>query len=1443
MGKEFEKYTTEQEKTGNLSIGQPVVMPAIDSDRIKYFIGQMDPATMDREVHWFIVASFVADDLFTYRGLDEETFVIAFIDKFIKQPRWVLPRVISFILSEPQANSPQIKERLKKLIHKTIEKDVYDIFVMYALIMDSVGMGIQTYENAWHLFLSLDQLATDKALTEFMHTKATVLNAHKGSDNEGNNAAEDSDVNVVNTIDGYIQATSRYTDKVKQANDTFMALNDRELSIDELKKYMTLNGDEETLLNYACTLNRQDTVMNLVEKPYCDMSSAIVHALRLPVEDKCYSNELLTKLIQYSCEHNTDLSSFPKTSTYTNMQEKTPLLLLLSHEKYDLIEILLHSNCAININGLKRNFVLEVENEEFAQEDYGEDYEQALEDEIKESFLSLLINRYQSKNLSDDVWHKLIDLVLNRDDLDVTIPLNSPVCAAFKIGDFILVERLYEKGAALPLDQAKDLMLAALKMPTMDGVHFLIQKGLSFDFTDEELLNAISTTSHMAPMILFFKLESQPLIYAQLMEKAPASLAYDQNMPAPISLSLFAHINNDAELVGTRKLEGQRFANTVRFMRYFVSEIKANHTSFPKELLDEKAIDRLQDKLTHMSILEDGIRDAAWLIDLRLLNNEERNERYLELTRNTAEKLMEQLTFENEEGVFMPGGWTSTIIPGHQMIYELKCDINGDLLCIMYNSGLGIHHHMKAASLDKDRYHPVKVYKIPKENITLDNINAFMANRMKPQVEPVVLLRSSPEYVDYDVDTTYEEFNKDVLCLGGTEVDPKSLGPSFAEVLTAGQRSGTCAEGCLHEMIKTLFSKDIAKLFICCLKKYSIEAFCEQHPSDLNLDAVDQIKLALENLNSIVLNKIDKHYRNDLMEACADLTDKVNDIILQAETNLQRSLPDLSVINVVLTTKTVLDGVPKLAMQFVSSASLTNDKRFAVPISSDKLTQQPFELANLIEFINDLTSLKDIYEHEAIVTSIENLLLSISIESENYTSIKNTADALKFIDALEKILKIYGESCHIIDPNANLSPRKIVCLLSGSSLMSLILSIDGISIGNLGANVTDNVNLKGLNMITNAYYGVFLNSLTRNAFLSSYDPLVDKKLGDIIAHDGYDLRLPSMTIENVFKNYIDSHYDPAFKKTLIELFDRKCANKFSMKEIEKIKGDHYEAITAFSDMLIDELTQLDTSSMIAGDLTKYRDEMNKIKLIHNIEKLNTSIFYTISFFQYFHLINPSGSGYIDAGSVSPPLYAHPLEYPLKINPLIFKEGNIVVLQIPKMALESTEAQHPNNIQCQPAGVKVDGVSQNHSVDNIINKMMFHLRTSLSTQVISSIDFFKQHIELLKTLDYQIYLEKNIFQPGLLLSGLAETYQFYESVNGFIDFGIQFSSGIKSDINTLYYFLRLKTLFNCYVLSSEFTFHHDRSMQTLSNLKPVLEDRLQKPIGPEINMILRLCWLK
>lgn len=248
-----------------------------------------------------------------------------------------------------------------------------------------------------------------------------------------------------------------------------------------------------------------------------------------------------------------------------------------------------------------------------------------------------------------------------------------------------------------------------------------------------------------------------------------------------ISLKLLAHINNDAHLAGSRSLQGELFKNTVHFLQEFISR---------SNLLEPEKAKIFFEKLEKMVGLIEG--QSALKNELVNSTEEKREAIYLDYTKETAKAIVEG------ESILFPGGWSG--FPGHAMVYQFDKDKEGNIRFLVYNSGDGLQYHMEdESSRDRNRRLSVKAYTIPKE-VTEEEIQAFLVELTKPTVESHLPNREIRKIRVYNAKRLYTEVIPKIHCLGGYETYPKDIG--LGDIVTIGQRSGTCAEKSLHQLIK-----------------------------------------------------------------------------------------------------------------------------------------------------------------------------------------------------------------------------------------------------------------------------------------------------------------------------------------------------------------------------------------------------------------------------------------------------------------------------------------------------------------------------------------------------------------------------------------------------------------------------------------------------------------
>ena len=317
-----------------------------------------------------------------------------------------------------------------------------------------------------------------------------------------------------------------------------------------------------------------------------------------------------------------------------------------------------------------------------------------------------------------------------------------------------------------------------------------------------------------------------------------------------ISEKLFAHIHNDSHLVGTRNLEGLEFQSTVEYLFKYVEMLRVN-TNDEKQL---KKIEALFKKIENLKIYTADIARLRVSCEVQTLEEVKHNSLLNSITSKILSNINSinpsQKKVSDVNGILMPGGWQNGSNGGHVIIYEFKYDSDGNLIFLLHNTGAGLNFHHKIQQIDKDRYCPIKAYKIPKDSIDTIRLQKFIEELIIPQLS----IKGVP---DTSAEEIYNEVFSKIAYLNGEEVSPYKF--TKQDNLTAGQRSGTCAERSLHQMIENeMPSKKAYRKFIYEFKKYSLEEYINKVKSDQTINEPgvrNQICLAIENMARALLKK------------------------------------------------------------------------------------------------------------------------------------------------------------------------------------------------------------------------------------------------------------------------------------------------------------------------------------------------------------------------------------------------------------------------------------------------------------------------------------------------------------------------------------------------------------------------------------------------------------
>ncbi len=891
-----------------------------------------------------------------------------------------------------------------------------------------------------------------------------------------------------------------------------------------------------------------------------------------------------------------------------------------------------------------------------------------------------------------------------------------------------------------------------------------------------------------------------------------------------LDLKLFAHINNDAQLVGTRELEGKEAKSTIKFLRSFIEATQKNQAFLPTSLKVDDILNPLKRKLEKMEEVAEQIGKLG--VDLESLSESERANKYQAYSTNIAEMIIQSKQGEHES-MLLPGGWAG-IPHGHALVYEFRKDKAGNLIFLIYNSGSGLDYHQKIPSKDKKRYLPVKAYRIPANAVNKEDLTDFLTELVKPQVEPRLSDKEFIKNRKYDKDRLYQNVFSKIAYLNGEEIDPRELGNIFQEVMTMGQLSGTCAEKCLHELIKTTMpDNQSSKMFILCLKVYSIEQFLEKNINNLDAKKTNQLKLAAENLSRILLKEHDKLPEEKmaqikgLIERIDQLpqvtTKTINEIKISSPNEIAKSMQTQVRVNYLI--------------DCIRASNARDQEVFkdATPaINSEQLIIKPFAIADFKNFIQQVSWCQQNGHHQAVVNSIEKLLLNLPLNVDHYKEMNDPKVILDFDLQMTRLFQLYGASSAMIDGAENFGPKKIISLLSALSLY-----------GNLLKNRNISLSQNGLSEIVGDQYRNFLQQIKNNVYLESYEPKFDERLKEIIEQE----KRPGNSFLDLlqYKFYIENHpQSEELTNYLKRLFYQQGEAAFSNAVYNKVLQNNQMAEVAlvhlledFPDKFQDVANVIKFNKQLQFRVRNVMDAINEFKY-NNLSKSVVVKYDPFVISEYSGQLALCSAVFGCVWNVSHKIekFSGATEESNKVTPLGIDFGDKRNLKdnveqrykYTSFTQFRTAIYHPNEIYSHPTGNENTSSAvpsqQTHSTQNVIEQMLWGLRSEPDLQILSTIDFFETHLELLKKPEHAYYLEKNIFQTGLLTRLLKTNPQSFVRINNFINYGINVYSKEDSNGREALFFLNLKGLFSDYVLKMQ-----DKNLE--AKLKPEILDLNQR----------------
>ncbi|RUR13896.1 DUF3638 domain-containing protein [Legionella sp. km772] len=844
-----------------------------------------------------------------------------------------------------------------------------------------------------------------------------------------------------------------------------------------------------------------------------------------------------------------------------------------------------------------------------------------------------------------------------------------------------------------------------------------------------------------------------------------------------INASLFGHIQNDAFLSGTYKLEAHLLSKTANYLKNYLASLgHAEAVVTPKYL-------QLLEDMTYLVNIENSVQASV--------TPDKLNE-HIDRLATTIHKDMEHLS--PGKRLLLPGGWLDEE-GGHSMVYEFIRHAEGYYF-IVYNSGDGIGYHAKKSTPDRELYNPTKRWTIPltSSKERPEEIKLFIGRLLKAR------LKTDDIQTSMTAKKLYQEVFPSIIYAGGEETN--SIVAPFA--YTAGQFSGTCSQRVLHQMLKINSTSLVEyQAFIFKFKLYALKDYCERCCSGtepFNSAVAEQIYLAIENNLKILSSSelfSDEQTRSFFTEL-EELKKRINALPLPSK----------------LKTSTKERYVYYSLYEQKLASFIINDRayRYTPPLSLPIHFSKEKFLTQLIEYTTQIARIDNLalqYLH------LERLLLAlpIHIEDEFYTDVSSIEDLERFYHQIEQVQKLL----HSVQKNW-LKETQI------SKLNVLVLSALSLQTDIQNA-LAKQKKLPSFQSFTNQTLQSIIGNQKRNPFWATHNPQLDERF--LKLQKKYAKQ--KLSFDNEFYAYFNEllKTEPLLNEELKQQFTKDFGSNIA------------ELFNCLRHHQLESLYML--SLHLAGTKildARFNPLLAKIKAHITYEgKLRT---YVNPFFTTPYKEEPYITPEImfNAFRVSTPLFPTFIPYE-KLNQQLSKPHIELTSSAIKKALlsdvptqssytKAIEARTANHIQLYPEPVESQFLSRAMTSEDIIARDYFHLRAVPMIQIPLTLDYFKRNIAKLADRSNRIYLEANLFQPGLLIAAVKKA-GFFNQFDTFLHTGRRYFTHHESHLAESLFFIKLNFLVSQYLaLTGE-----SEGISRLQTLQQEIQKQLSSQSNPDL----------
>lgn len=834
----------------------------------------------------------------------------------------------------------------------------------------------------------------------------------------------------------------------------------------------------------------------------------------------------------------------------------------------------------------------------------------------------------------------------------------------------------------------------------------------------------------------------------------------------PITLNVLAHVHNEAYLSGTFQLEGLPFPVMIGLMHEYV------------QTLDIKTLPS-----TLMPLFTELGKLNSKMIELLGLSNKAA---IVEFSNGIAKEI---LALQPEQFLLLPSGWCNPT-GGHSMICEFK-RVHKGFLCIFYNAGAGLGHHAIKASRETKLHQSALTYHIPEEGLSVEDVSFFIKKIVMPML-PGIHKKHFNEQIFYKTSIqTICHLNASLL-----------LDDPAITQYTTGQLSGVCTKSALYITLKKQFgSLDSFRRFIYGFNHAILTTYW-----DTVVEPKNQVQLT----DPAIRRQLELAIRHQLRLLGLKHTETSNDLFDDGEKSVdviqfKKYLEVIKHYAKTIPIRTPCQGqhaVPEEASFPIPSDFFkktergifpclqTNKPRALLDVTQGTVIEQLIQINERVQASQDLQIKYEQLEHTIV-----------HLNDASKRLIKEQQDV--FYQLVSQLEVQYLSVCSKLF-DKNLPARAtitILCLLAAVHEVHLRLNDEIPGVANLHHHMHNEIA-----SITGDYPNI--------ATFATYHPMFDAKLADLrTRYRSQDTRYDDLTFYNcILLQHTELHsllkerYQecyPANVTTLNRMLNTRdlTALYYFLEHFHSLKKDaSFTAITTLFERIwrLERIfyrgqfacSDLDSSRFNSSvsqrklQLTEYEDlAIFPLYIKATRQDLNQSIHSVIRESKY------KGWG----SKHTPCLYAHWVDSRLHVRPI--ESDNFIQLGAAQY-LHNTDKTHKLSDAAQQALVESP-----LTISHLSEREYYHLRHVPFHQPSLTVDYFTQHLDQLRAAEVQLYLELNVFQPGLLLHLLQDPDKKSIILNQ-LDFlctqGFLYFHAQDADAQNSIFFIRLNYLYNQYV---------------------------------------------